>query len=179
MLKIYTYKIVYSGLFLLYIFNKRILNNNEKINQWILKKNNKIVERRVKRESNEKILILLPHCVQNENCKIRVTNNLENCIVCGKCNLGEIRKLEKYKEIVIIKIATGGTIARQHIKEIKPCFIIAVACERDLMTGIFDASPFPVYGIFNEIKKKQCQGTDFNVEEINKVLNKLVLRGVK
>ena len=53
----------------------------------------------------------------------------------------------------MLKIATGGTLARKYVKDLRPDLIIAVACKRDLISGIKDAEPFLVYGVFNKIKK--------------------------
>ena len=41
-------------------------------------------------------------------------------------------------------------MARQMVKEIRPKAIIAVACERDLTSGIQDVFPLPVIGVLNE-----------------------------
>jgi len=52
------------------------------------------------------------------------------------CNLAE-----KYG--VDLAVATGGTIARRIVVETHPDLIIAVACERDLTSGIQDTTPLP------------------------------------
>lgn len=170
MIKDCFYRIIYSLFSFIYICNRRLLGNKQSLNEWILKCNNKIILKKIKKIKTDKILILLPHCVQASNCSIRVTNFLENCIKCGNCKIGDIKELGTVYQKISIKIATGGTLARRYIKEEKPNFIIAIACDRDLMSGIFDAYPFHVYGIFNKIIKKECQGTDFSVEEIKKTL---------
>ena len=70
-------------------------------------------------------------------------------------------------------MATGGTLARLFIKEKKPEIIIAVACKRDLMSGIFDTFPMNVYGIYNKIVKSPCVNTDIDVEKIEEIIKKL------
>ena len=44
-------------------------------------------------------------------------------------------------------IATGGTLARKIVQEAAPEAIVAVACERDLSSGVVDTYPLPVLGI--------------------------------
>ena len=76
-----------------------------------------------------------------------------------------------------VKVATGGTLARLYLKKERPDFIIAVACKRDLVTGIFDMYPMNVYGIFNIIKDSPCVNTDVDIKEIRKVLNNVLNKG--
>ena len=172
-------KILYLILIYFYFFNKKILKNNKNINNKIVEYNNKFVMYRmeklkeIKNIDDIKVLLLLPHCVQNGDCNIRISNNFNNCIKCGKCNVGGLARLQQKFKNLEIKIATGGTVARSYIKEIKPNLIMAVACERDLLSGIFDAAPLPVYGFFNKILCKECVGTDFNIQGIEKVLLKI------
>jgi Uncharacterized conserved protein len=81
-----------------------------------------------------KILVLLPHCIQNSKCDVRLTFDVFKCRRCGQCKIKDLIELaEKYG--VSIAIATGGTIARKVVKEVKPDAIVAVACERDLSSG--------------------------------------------
>ena len=61
-------------------------------------------------------------------------------------------------------------MARKHIKEIKPSLVIAVACKRDLMSGIHDAFPVRVIGVFNKILNEPCVNTTVSIEEIRRVL---------
>ena len=87
--------------------------------------------------NSKDIMILIPHCVQKNSCKLKVTNKIENCAKCGLCNVSDLVKL-KEKTGINIFIATGGTLARKVIIENKPKAVIAVACERDLTSGIQD-----------------------------------------
>ena len=93
--------------------------------------------------NSKDIMILIPHCVQKNSCKLKVTNKIENCAKCGLCNVSDLVKL-KEKTGINIFIATGGTLARKVIIENKPKAVIAVACERDITSGIHDMKHIPV-----------------------------------
>ena len=114
-------------------------------------------------------MILLPHCIQKYVCPYKVTSDIDNCRSCGQCVISDLLQLKK-EYPVEIKIATGGTLARKHIKEIKPNLVIAVACKRDLMSGIHDAFPVRVIGVFNKILNEPCVNTTVSIEEIRRVL---------
>jgi len=60
---------------------------------------------------------------------------------------------------VQVAIATGGTIARRIVVQARPKLIVAVACERDLSSGIQDTHPLPVFGVINERPNGPCLGT--------------------
>lgn len=120
--------------------------------------NNHLVRiRRVKVEPR-RLLLLLPHCLQQGDCGRRITTEVSNCRDCGRCGIGELRRLAGHYGISV-KVVTGGTLARQEIKELKPRAIIAVACERDLSSGILEASPLPVLGIINQRPQGPCHNT--------------------
>ncbi len=117
----------------------------------------------------ERILLLMPHCLQNSECPVKITYRVQNCKRCGKCVIKDLLELsEKYNSN--LSVATGGTIARRIVIETKPDLIIAVACERDLTSGIQDTAPLPVYGIFNRRPHGPCFNTQVDLEAIEEVL---------
>lgn len=105
------------------------------------------------------LLLLLPRCIQSSGCKIRLDGSLSHCARCGQCQIARIRLLEE-KYGFHAAIATGGTLARRIVAEQKPKLIIAVACERDLASGIQDSYPIPVFGVLNERPHGPCRDTE-------------------
>ena len=140
--------------------------------QRFLKYNNLRVLDAIKGKKINKVLILLPHCIQNYNCPFKITSDIENCKKCGQCVIGDFLNI-KSKFPVEIKIATGGTLARKHIRDIRPDLVMAVACKRDLMSGIHDAFPVKVLGIFNEIPNEPCVNTTVSIKKIEEYLNEI------
>ena len=55
--------------------------------------------------------------------------------------------------------------------------VIAVACERDLVSGIYDAFPLRVFGVFNDRVNGPCVNTDVSIEQIKETLGKLIVTG--
>ena len=118
------------------------------------------------------ILLLMPHCLQDKDCDVKVTHRVENCKRCGKCRIKDLLGLsEKYG--VSMAVATGGTIARRIVIEKRPDLIIAVACERDLTSGIQDTTPLPVYGIFNQRPFGPCLNTQVALDRVESVLKEV------
>lgn len=115
------------------------------------------------------LLILLPHCIQKADCPYKVTNDVENCRRCGRCTINDLLRLkEKYG--CHLAVATGGTLARKVVKELRPKAIIAVACERDLSSGIQDTYPMPVTGVLNIRPEGPCINTLVDVKQVEKAI---------
>jgi len=136
--------------------------------------NNQLVMAEAKKVQPEQMLILLPHCLQNHDCAVRITGNVHNCKSCGKCKIKDLAALsEKYH--VHVAVATGGTLARKIVVEKRPKIIIAVACERDLTSGIQDAYPIPVFGVFNRRPFGPCYDTDVDMNLVEKGLKTFLI----
>ena len=117
-----------------------------------------------------KLLLLLPHCLQATDCPHKITGGLiENCQGCGKCVISSLLTLAREHDLALT-VATGGTLARRVIGEVRPVAIIAVACETDLTSGIQDSYPLPVYGILNERPHGPCRDTTVNLDRVKEAI---------
>ncbi|MBW2284440.1 MAG: DUF116 domain-containing protein [Deltaproteobacteria bacterium] len=129
--------------------------------------NNQLVLAETKHVAPDKLLILLPHCLQYHDCAVRITGNVANCQACGRCKIKDLAALSD-RFGVPVAVATGGTLARRIVVEKKPEVIIGVACERDLTSGIQDSYPIPVYGILNRRPFGPCYDTDVDLALVEK-----------
>jgi hypothetical protein len=92
-----------------------------------------------------RLLVLLPRCLSKENKKT-------------------IMEIVEKNKLISFTVA-GGSAARLKIKEMKPQAIIAVACERDLVSGLQDVAPkIPVLAIPNKRPEGPCKNTYINIE---------------
>jgi uncharacterized protein len=142
----------------------------EALRKFFICVNNIIIKSGNKKFEADKILIILPHCLQNNDCNVKVTNNNKNCLSCGKCIIGELNEISKITGINL-SIVTGGTAARNQIILLKPEFIISVACERDLISGLIDVDIIPVIGIVNIRPEGPCFNTSV---DINKLIDSII-----
>lgn len=151
------------------LFTKSNSKEKKSIRYIYIELNNIVVESYNKKFDSRDIMILLPHCLQNSQCELKVTSDPELCRQCGKCKIGVLLKYAKENGLNLF-VATGGTVARNIVKKTKPGIIISVACERDLMSGISDIKGIPVIGIINKQPNGPCINTDVDVEGIiNKI----------
>lgn len=156
------------------LLGKCIYIKKDSIRESFVQVNNSFIKKKENKILPEKLLVLLPHCLQNFDCIYRVTNNIEVCQECGKCIIQKFKEIKK-KTDINIAIATGGTLARKIIVQAKPDCIIAVACQRDLVDGLLDVFPIPVYGVLNETPNGPCINTTVQIQKIEKFIENFVL----
>ncbi|MDI6641386.1 MAG: DUF116 domain-containing protein [Elusimicrobiota bacterium] len=75
-----------------------------------------------------------------------------------------------------MKVATGGRLAKRWVRELKPDFIVAVACERELSEGISAVYPLPVVGIPNIRPYGPCLNTTVDISMVETVIEKYLRR---
>lgn len=144
------------------------------IRQSFVAMNNSLVSSQRLLVPADRILILLPHCLQLFDCEIKVTGDINKCVRCGRCDIKGLADIaQKYR--VDISVATGGTLARKVIIEKRPKLVVAVACERDLTSGIKDCYPLPVIGILNDRPYGPCFNTRVDVEKIDAAIGSVLV----
>jgi hypothetical protein len=135
--------------------------SEERIQHSFIDINNHLVQIKGISVKPEKIMILLPQCLQNSDCAFRITKDIRSCKRCGCCQIVEIISLlESYG--IMAWVATGGTLARKHIVDHRP--------------GIIDCFPIPVYGILNQRPEGPCVNTLVNMEKIRWAIKNFVIR---
>ena len=143
--------------------------SKEKVQQSFVELNNHLVRSNSRKVRPNKLLVLLPHCIQNFDCEIKITGNIKNCKGCGKCEIKDLIELSDQYQLKIA-VATGGTLARRIIVQNKPEAIVAVACELDLTSGIQDTYPIPVIGILNDRPNGPCINTKVDIEKVKRAI---------
>ncbi len=121
----------------------------------------------------KKLLVLVPHCLQLAGCPHKITRDPNNCKRCGGCNIGDLMKLSEELGFVFF-VATGGTLARQVVIKNRPQAVLAIACERDLMSGIQDVFPLPAVGVLNMRPNGPCYNTRVDIEEVKRTLAQII-----
>jgi hypothetical protein len=148
--------------------------SKDRVRHSFIEINNQLVLAQHPRTTPDKLLLLMPHCLQFHECQFRITGSTVHCKRCGKCPItGLVDLSEKYG--VGLAVATGGTLARRIVVERRPHLIIAVACERDLSSGIQDSYPLPVYGVTNSRPHGPCYDTLVDLDRVEEALKTFLL----
>jgi hypothetical protein len=124
----------------------------------IIRLNNAIVRRRRLKVAPADVLLLLPHCLHHESCPQDVGRHLDECRRCGKCSLAGLAQVrDDYG--VVCGVVGGGRQALERVKSPSIRAIVAVACEKELVSGILAAFPKPVLAVPNRTPEGPCRNT--------------------
>jgi hypothetical protein len=158
-----------------FVFGRLFMIKKDRLQNALININNRLVlnSSPVKVKN---LLLLLPHCLQNSECKIRITRDVYNCEGCGKCVIKDFTQFAKEMGLPLF-VATGGNIARRIVDDTKSDAIVAVACERDLIGGVIDTYPIPVLGVTNERPFGPCFNTSVDIEKVKEAISFFAGRG--
>jgi len=130
--------------------------SRDRLTNSFMKINNLIIGYRPPRTQPDSLMVLLPRCLSREN----------------NVRLRHMRDEYKFR----MAIVGGGTEARARIREVKPKVIIAVACERDLLTGFRDVhTHIPVIGFPNIRPEGPCKNTSVDMDELEGAIRNCLL----
>ena len=102
---------------------------------------------RQRRVSRGELLLLIPRCLAKDILE------------------GVLRVAGRYQ--VPVFVATRGQLARRVIRERKPRAVVAVACERDMVSGLHDvAGKVPVLGLTLTLPSGPCRDTRVDLEKL-------------
>ncbi|HEX3032371.1 MAG TPA: DUF116 domain-containing protein, partial [Bacillota bacterium] len=147
-------------------FDKKVIRSS------FIEVNNQLVGAEKDIYQGNQVLLLAPHCLQMHDCPHKVTTDVHNCRRCGRCVVSGLLELEE-RYGVRLAVATGGTLARKFIGEFRPRAVIAIACERDLTSGIQDSNPLPVLGVLNIRPNGPCYETTVDLNRVERAIRYL------
>jgi len=141
----------------------------EKLERSFIEINNNLVRARKIKVAPRQLLVLAPHCLQYSGCEYKITADVSNCHLCGRCQIKDLLLLARNLG-VRLAVVTGGTLARKKVQELRPDAIVAVACERDLSSGLQDVYPLPAFGVLNERPNGPCVDTKVDLERLRQAI---------
>ena len=116
---------------------------------------NTLAERRGRRVGKGELLVLIPRCLSKQALD------------------GVLEIAGRYE--VPVFVATRGQLARRVIKERRPRAVVAVACERDMMTGLRDvAGKLPVLGLTMQLPNGPCRDAAIDLGQMEQWVQGLV-----
>ena len=134
---------------------------------------NQIVQNRHLKVPPDRLLVVTPHCLQLATCPHKITRDPKNCHRCGGCDIGNILTMSEEMGFHFF-VVTGGTLARQTVAQIRPKAVVAIACERDLASGIQDVFPIPSVGVMNIRPQGPCFNTKVNLDELRHAIEEII-----
>jgi hypothetical protein len=100
---------------------------------------------------------------------------MANCKRCGQCDIGALVTMAEEMGFHFF-VVTGGTLARQTVKKIRPKAVLAIACERDLTSGIQDVYPLPAVGVMNIRPNGPCYNTHVDINMVRSEIESMLIK---
>jgi hypothetical protein len=108
---------------------------------------NTLAVRRGRKVGKGELLVLIPRCLSKQALD------------------GVLEIAGRYE--VPVFVATRGQLARRVIRERRPRAVVAVACERDMMTGLRDvAGKLPVLGLTMQLPNGPCRDAAIDLNQM-------------
>ena len=116
---------------------------------------NALAARRAHKVGQGELLVLIPRCLS----KVTLDGVLE---IAGRYE-------------VPVFVATRGQLARRAIRERRPRAVVAVACERDMVTGLHDvAGKLPVLGLTMSLPAGPCKDAVIEMDRFESFVKQFV-----
>ena len=116
---------------------------------------NTLAVRRGRKIGKGELLVLIPRCLSKQALD------------------GVLEIAGRYE--VPVFVATRGQLARRVIRERRPRAVVAVACERDMMTGLRDvAGKLPVLGLTMQLPNGPCRDATIDLGQMETWVKGLV-----
>jgi len=125
--------------------------SKDRVGNSFIKAHNLMVKSHAKELKADVLLILLPRCLEKETKR-------------------EVVERANGRAVHVVT-AAGGEEARKAIRQYRPSLILAIACERDLISGIRDvAEKIPVLAIPNKRPEGPCKNTHLHLADLDDAL---------
>lgn len=108
--------------------------------------------------------IFMPQCVRSIECPAKLTPEGIKCINCGRCNVGEAKKMAEglgYKFFIV----PGSSFIKRIIKKYKPKAVVGVGCQMEIKEGLdlCHSHAIPAQGV--PLLKSGCVATTLDWEQ--------------
>lgn len=108
---------------------------------------------RERKVSANELLILVPRCL-------------------SRASLDGVLEIAKRYDVAAF-VATRGQLARRVIRERRPRAVVAVACERDMVSGLHDvAGRIPVLGLTMQLPNGPCKDASIDIARMEQFVKK-------
>jgi len=147
----------------------RVINDMDAVDLLITKIRNLLLEKSFKEIPYKKRVLLLPQCLRSEKCPAKLGEDGIECLNCGKCELGQLKK-DAEKIGYRVFIVTGGSFVKRMMRKYKPQAVLGVGCHMELKEGGDLILLAGLTGQGVPLTKDGCFKTQADFDEIRRVM---------
>lgn len=133
------------------------------LDQWMVSLKNTANRESFKKSTSR--IMFVPHCIRSLDCPALPTRDGIQCVECGRCVLGELRKKAE-SEGYDFYIVTGSSFVERILRKSKADGVLVIACNYEINKGIraLRGSKLPILGI--PLLKDGCFNTCVDLDEV-------------
>jgi hypothetical protein len=132
-------------------FGEKFGISRDRVGNSFIKAHNLMLKSHAGEVKSDTLLVLLPRCLDKETRQ-------------------QVAERANGRAVQIVT-AGGGEEARKAIRQYRPSLILAVACERDLISGIRDvARKIPVLAVPNKRPEGPCKNTHLCLTDLDEAM---------
>ncbi|MDD1754397.1 MAG: DUF116 domain-containing protein [Methanothrix sp.] len=114
--------------------------------------------------------IFMPQCVRSIECPAKLTPEGIKCVNCGRCNVGEAKKVAEglgYKFFIV----PGSSFIKRIIKKYRPKAVVGVGCQMEIKEGLdlCHSHAIPAQGV--PLLKSGCVATTLDWEQFYEAIS--------
>lgn len=109
--------------------------------------------------------VFMPQCLRHPDCPARLSVWGIQCVSCGRCGLGELKK-EAEASGIGFYIAPGASLIKRIVAEHRPAAVLGVGCSMEVKEGtaLMDAAGIPSQAV--SLARDGCVDTRVDVRRV-------------
>ncbi len=142
--------------------------------RFVVRLNNLLTRMRGVKVRPENLLLLVPRCLQKIGCAQMLGEVLDDCQLCGQCDVATLIDIRNEFGIHC-SMAAGGREALAFVGHKQVKAVVAVACEKELAQGILAVFPKPVLGVLNIQTNGPCRNTRLDRDRVREAVRSVLI----
>ena len=116
-------------------------------------------------------MLFLPYCLRSRECPARLEDDGLMCVMCGRCDIGRIKKEAENMEYRVF-IVPGSSLIKRILERNRPKAVIGVGCHSEVRAGAMKMAEMgmPVKGFI--LDRDGCIDTVVDVSRLFEILKK-------
>lgn len=143
------------------------------LSKLLIRISNLLTRLRCVRVDPENLVMVVPHCLQWNECPQNIVQDIKNCKRCGKCRIKDLYDLSNKYGIRCV-VCSGGRQATAAVRQKDVKAVVAVACHKELALGLLVTFPKPILAVHNQQPCGFCINTTVEAKEVEEAVRSML-----
>lgn len=117
----------------------------------------------------EKRFVFMPQCLRSVECPAKLTPEGIKCVGCGRCGIGEAKRLAESRGYMFF-VVPGSSFIKRIIQKYHPKGIVGVGCEMEIKEGLILCNSYGIPAIGVPLSTAGCVSTTLEWDRLYDVL---------